>query len=149
MLRPRAVGWVRLRSDDPRDLPLVHPNYLGHPDDMAHHVAGVRAAREIMRSRPLADVITAELLPGPQATTDADIAAHLRRSARTDFHPVGTCRMGRAGAADTVVTPDLRVQGVDGLRVIDASIMPKLISANTNAPTMAVADRAVSIMTAS
>ncbi len=146
MLRPRAKGWVRLRTGDPGDLPLVNPNYLGHPDDMAHHIAGVRAAREIMRTRPLADVLTAELLPGPNAVTDEDIAAHLRQSARTDFHPVGTCRMGRAGAPDTVVTPDLRVQGVDGLRVIDASIMPKLVSANTNAPTMALADRAVSIM---
>ena len=91
-------------------------------------------------------MLTAELLPGPDATSDEDIAAHLRQSARTDFHPVGSCRMGRAGAPDTVVTPDLKVQGVEGLRVIDASIMPKLVSANTNAPTMALADRAVSIM---
>jgi choline dehydrogenase len=91
-------------------------------------------------------VLTAELLPGPDATTDEDIAAHLRQTARTDFHPVGTCRMGRADAPDTVVTPDLRVQGVESLRVIDASIMPRLVSANTNAPTMALADRAVAIM---
>ena len=146
MLRPRAEGWVRLRSADPGDLPLVNPNYLGHPDDMAHHIAGVRAAREIMRTRPLADVLTAELLPGPSAT---DRRGHRGPPppVRPDrLPPVGTCRMGRAGAPDTVVTPDLRVQGVEGLRVIDASIMPKLVSANTNAPTMALADRAVSIM---
>ncbi|HEX2526313.1 MAG TPA: GMC family oxidoreductase N-terminal domain-containing protein [Geminicoccus sp.] len=146
LLRPRSVGWVKLRSADPNDMPLVHPNYLEHPDDMRHHVAGVRAVREIMRSRPLADVIVDELLPGPQATSDEDIAAHLRRTARTDFHPVGTCRMGRSGDPATVVGPDLAVQGVMGLRVIDASIMPKLVSANTNAPTMAIADRAISLV---
>jgi len=146
LLRPRAVGWLKLRSADPADQALVHPNYLGHPDDLRHHILGVRAAREILAARPMRDVVTTELLPGPQAQSDEDIARHLRRTARTDFHPVGTCRMGREGAADTVVGPDLRVQGVDGLRVIDASIMPKLVSANTNAPTMAIADRAISIM---
>ncbi|WP_276202849.1 GMC family oxidoreductase [Geminicoccus roseus] len=146
LLRPRARGWVKLRSADPGAMPLVHPNYLDHPDDLRHHIAGVRVVREIMRARPLADVIKEELQPGPNATSDEDIAAHLRRTARTDFHPVGTCRMGRTNAADSVVGPDLRVQGVEGLRVIDASIMPKLVSANTNAPTMAIADRAISIM---
>lgn len=146
LLRPRSAGWVKLRSADPGDMPLVHPNYLEHPDDLRHHIAGVKIVREMMRTRPLADVIKDELLPGPRAVSDEDIAAHLRRTARTDFHPVGTCRMGRPGAPDTVVGPDLAVQGVDGLRVIDASIMPKLVSANTNAPTMAIADRAISIM---
>ncbi|MBV9219083.1 MAG: sorbosone dehydrogenase, partial [Methylobacteriaceae bacterium] len=84
--------------------------------------------------------------PGAHATSDADIDAHIRRTVKTDYHPVGTCRMGRADDPHAVVGSDLRVRGVENLRVIDASIMPRLVSANTNAPTMAIADRGVSLM---
>ncbi|HTN96715.1 MAG TPA: GMC oxidoreductase [Nordella sp.] len=146
LMRPRAKGWVRLRSADPRQLPLVSPNYLGDPADMRHLREGMRAAREILASRPLRDVVKKEILPGPAATSDAAIDEHMRRTVKTDYHPVGTCRMGHDLDAQAVVTPDLRVRGIDGLRVIDASVMPKIVTANTNAPTMALASRAVSIL---
>lgn len=146
LMRPRATGWLRLRSADPRDLPLVNPNYLGHPDDMRHLRDGMRMAREILAARPLRDVVTKEILPGAGAADDAAIDEHMRRTVKTDYHPVGTCRMGRETDDDAVVTPELQVRGIDGLRVIDASVMPKIVTANTNAPTMALASRAVSIM---
>jgi choline dehydrogenase-like flavoprotein len=103
-------------------------------------------AREILRAPPLRDIVREEIVPGPVADSDAARDAYVRKAVRTDFHPVGTCRMGRADDAMAVVTDDLRVRGVTGLRVIDASVMPRIVSANTNAPTMAVADRAVTLM---
>jgi choline dehydrogenase len=146
LMRPRARGWVRLRSPGAHDLPLVNPNYLGHPDDVKHLREGLRVAREILTAAPLRDIVREEILPGPGATSDAALDEHLRRTVKTDYHPVGTCRMGRDNDADAVVDATLRVRGVDGLRVVDASVMPKLVTANTNAPTMAIADRAVSLM---
>jgi len=146
LMRPRSVGWVRLRSADPRDLPLINPNYLAHPDDVAHLREGIRAARQILDARPLKDIVGEELFPGPDATDDAAIDAHVRRTVKTDYHPVGTCRMGRDDDPHAVVDPHLKVRGVDALRVIDASVMPRLVTANTNAPTMAIADRAISLM---
>jgi len=146
LLRPRSVGWVRLRSANPADPPLVDPNYLAEADDVRHMVQSLRIAREILAARPLRDVVVRELQPGPAAASDADLAAHLRRTAKTDYHPVGTCRMGRADDDGAVLGADLAVRGIAGLRVIDASAMPQLVSANTNAPTMALADRAVSLM---
>ena len=87
-----------------------------------------------------------EIAPGPAATSDAALDEHVRRTVKTDYHPVGTCRMGFDNDPAAVVDPRLRVRGVEGLRVVDASVMPKLVTANTNAPTMALADRAVSLM---
>ncbi|MBV9637106.1 MAG: GMC family oxidoreductase N-terminal domain-containing protein [Methylobacteriaceae bacterium] len=146
LLRPRATGWVRLRSADANDLPLVNPNYLADPNDLRHLRQGVRVARDILEASPLKEIVRGEILPGAHATSDADIDAHIRRTVKTDYHPVGTCRMGRADDPHAVVGSDLRVRGVENLRVIDASIMPRLVSANTNAPTMAIADRGVSLM---
>jgi choline dehydrogenase len=146
LLRPRSRGWVRLRSADPAAPPLVNPGYLAHPDDLRHLREGLRAAREILTAAPLADIVRGEILPGPEAASDAALDEHIRRTVKTDYHPVGTCSMGRADDRLAVLDAELRVRGVDGLRVIDASAMPKLVSANTNAPTMALADRAVSLI---
>ena len=146
LMRPRARGWVRLRSPGPDDLPLVNPNYLGHPDDIKPLREGLRVAREILNAGPLKDIVRDEILPGPSATSDAALDEHLRRTVKTDYHPVGTCRMGHDDDPDAVVDVHLRVRGIDGLRVVDASVMPKLVTANTNAPTMAIADRAVSLI---
>lgn len=146
LMRPRSIGWVRLRSTDPDDPPLINPNYLRHPDDVAHLRKGIRAAREILSTRPLADIVREELFPGPDATDDTAIDTHVRRTVKTDYHPVGTCRMGRDDDPSAVVDAHLRVRGVEALRVVDASVMPKLVTANTNAPTMALADRAVSLI---
>ncbi len=146
LLRPRSVGWVRLRSADPSDPPLINPNYLGEESDVRHLVQGLRVARKILGARPLQNIVVREIPPGAEAHTDSELEAHLRRTVKTDYHPVGTCRMGANRDNLAVVGPDLKVRGVAGLRVIDASVMPKLVSANTNAPTMALADRAVSLI---
>jgi len=146
LMRPRSVGWVRLSSADPEALPLINPNYLGDPWDIAQLREGLRVARGILRSAPLSSVARGELAPGATAETDAALDDYLRRTVRTDYHPVGTCRMGHDDDPFAVVGPDLRLRGIDGLRVIDASVMPRIVTANTNAPTMAVADRAVTLM---
>jgi len=146
LMRPRARGSVRLRSANPDDLPLVDPNYLGHPDDVAHLRAGMRVARDILAAGPLAEVVGAEIAPGTGAASDEAIDAHVRRTVKTDYHPVGTCRMGSDDDQLAVLDARLRVRGIAGLRVVDASAMPAIVTANTNAPTMALADRAVSLI---
>jgi choline dehydrogenase len=146
LLRPHSRGSVTLRSADPADPPLVDPNYLGDAVDLQQLLGGMRVAREIAGAAPLRQALAGELLPGGRAQTDAELAAYIRRTLRTDWHPVGTCRMGRSNDPMSVVDPRLRVLGVQGLRVIDASVMPNIVSANTNAPTMALADRAMSLL---
>ena len=144
--RPRSVGTVALRSPDPSDRPLVDPNYLADPRDLSQIIQGLKIARSIAAAAPLSRVVSQELLPGPGILDDAGLAAYVRRTARTDWHPVGTCRMGRSGDRMSVVSAALKVFGVEGARVIDASVMPNIVSANTNAPTMAIADRGLSLL---
>ena len=146
LVQPRSRGWVRLASADPADLPLIQSNYLADPDDLRDEIAGLRFARQVLASRPLSDVVTSELFPGSNVDDDEALAAHCRQTVKTNYHASGTCRMGREDDPMSVLTPDLRVKGVDGLRVFDVSAMPHLVSANTNAPAMAVADRAVDLM---
>jgi choline dehydrogenase-like flavoprotein len=146
LLRPRARGSLSLRSPNPADPPLVDPNYLGDAMDLRQLVEGLRIAREIAGAPPLRQALARELLPGPDAQDDVALADYIRRTARTDWHPVGTCRMGRRDDPMSVVSATLEVLGVQGVRVIDASVMPNIVSANTNAPTMALADRGLSLM---
>jgi choline dehydrogenase len=146
LLRPRARGSLSLRSPNPADSPLVDPNYLGDAMDLRQLIEGLRIAREIAGAAPLRQALARELLPGPDAQDDAALAGYIRKTARTDWHPVGTCRMGRRDDPMSVVSATLDVLGVQGLRVIDASVMPNIVSANTNAPTMALADRGLSLM---
>jgi choline dehydrogenase-like flavoprotein len=146
LLRPASRGTVRLRSTDPADRPVVDNNYLADPEDLRLEIAGLRLAREILRSEPLAACIKAELLPGSDIDDEGGLAEHCRRTVKTNWHPVGTCRMGPEGDPMAVLDDRLRVRGIDGLRVIDASAMPFVPSGNTNAPTMALADRAVTLM---
>jgi choline dehydrogenase len=148
VLQPKARGSVRLRSADASDAPLVDPNYLGHEEDMQLQVDAVLYSREVLRSRPMADTIVAELMPGSAVVGRAGIEEHCRRTVKTNWHPCGTARMGRADDPMAVLTPDLRVKGVESLRVFDASLMPTVPHGNTNAPSMAVADRAVDKMMA-
>jgi choline dehydrogenase len=143
LLRPKSRGTVRLRSADPFAKPVVDNNYLAEPDDLRIEIAGLRFAREIMAQNPLSARITHELLPGKGVSSDDDLARHCRRTVKTNWHPVGTCRMGPDGDEMAVLDKRLRVRGIDGLRVIDASAMPFVPSGNTNAPTMALADRAM------
>ena len=144
LVAPRSRGWVRLRSADPTDKPRILTNSLADPEDVEALVAGARLARKIAAAEPFASRLGRELLPGAEVETDQDLADDLRGTVDLVYHPVGTCRMG--SDEDAVVDPELRVRGVDGLRVVDASIFPLIPSGNTNAPTIAVAERAADLI---
>ncbi|MCF1711124.1 GMC family oxidoreductase N-terminal domain-containing protein [Tabrizicola sp. J26] len=146
VLRPGSKGSVRLNSADPRQQPLVDPNYFEDPEDLRLSIGGVRQARRILAQEPIRRMIDREIFPGPEKDTDEALAEHAKRFVKTVYHPVGTVRMGRDNDPLAVVTPDLRLKGVDGLRVADASVMPTIISGNTNSTTLVIADRAVSFM---
>ena len=146
LLRPKSRGTVRLASTNPFDKPVIDNNYLTDPDDLRLEILGLRYAREILLSNPIASRISHEILPGKTVTSDDDLAAHCRRTVKTNWHPVGTCRMGADGDSMAVLDPKLRLRGITGLRVIDASAMPLIPSGNTNAPTMMVANRAMSFL---
>ena len=139
-LQPRSRGTVRLASADPKAAPLIDPNYWSDPYDRACALKGLRLAREILRQPALKPYVLAERLPGDNLRSDEELAEYAYRSCKTDHHPVGTCAMGRGPEA--VVTPDLKLRGIEGLRVVDASVMPYVPSCNTNAPTIMVAERA-------
>ncbi|MGF6674312.1 GMC family oxidoreductase [Paraburkholderia tuberum] len=141
-LRPRSRGSVRLASADPATAPLIDPNYWSEPEDRHAALKGLRLARELMNQPALKRFVQTEVLPGPRVNTDDELFDYACANAKTDHHPVGTCRMGRPEDEHSVVTPDLRVIGIDGLRVVDASVMPLIPSCNTNAPTIMVAEKA-------
>ena len=140
VLRPHSRGTVRLHSADPLTLPAIDPNFLAHPDDLQRTVRGVQIMRRILAQPALARHGAKELAASAAAQNPTQIAQWIRQTADTIYHPVGTCRMG-PGDMD-VVDSQLRVHGVQGLRVVDASIFPRIISGNTNAPTIMVAERA-------
>src|SRR5262249_21319630 len=144
-------GRVWLRTTDPRHKPAIDPAYLSDGTDIEPLVEGIRMAREFACADPLAKICKSELSPGPEVRSDAAVPGVLRRDLATPFHPVGTCAMGGASrlAASTltsVVDPELRVRGLERLRVVDASIMPVVPRGNTNAPTIAIAERAADLI---
>jgi choline dehydrogenase-like flavoprotein len=143
-LRPRSRGAVRLASADPAAAPRIDPNYWADPYDRKMSIAGLKLAREIMRQKALRPFVLAERLPGPEKVSEEDLVEFGCANAKTDHHPVGTCRMGHDGLA--VVTPDLRVRGIEALRVCDASIMPNIVSSNTNAPTIMIGEKAADLV---
>ena len=143
-LRPRSRGSVRLSSADPAAAPLIDPNYWADPYDREISIKGLRLAREIMRQNALRPFVEREVLPGPPLQTDEELFDYACNSAKTDHHPVGTCRMGHDEMA--VVTPDLRLRGIENLRVCDASVMPRVPSSNTNAPTIMVGEKGSDII---
>jgi choline dehydrogenase-like flavoprotein len=145
-LRPESIGEVRLASADPMDDPLVDPRYLSAPRDRDMAVHLIRTIREVLRQPEIAKYIKDERLPGSHAQTDDEIMSYVRQYASCDYHPVGTCRMGVGD--DAVVGPDLRVHGLAALRVIDSSIMPRLTSGNTMAPTMMIAEKGADLVKA-
>lgn len=147
-LRPLARGSVRLRSADPLQPPLIDPNYWGHPYDRKMSIKGFKKTREIMRQPVFAPYIKEESMPGAEVTNDKDLHVYARASSKTDYHPVGTCRMGKESNAAAVVTPDLKVKGVDGLRIIDAAVMPFVVSSNTNASTIMIAEKGADLVAA-
>ena len=138
VLRPKSRGTVRLPSANPRAAPAIDPNFLSADEDVATLLAGVRRAREIMEGAPLAPHRGAEMFA--DGDSDDALIARIRRRADTIYHPVGSCRMGRDGMA--VVDASLRVHGVEGLSVVDASVMPTIVGGNTNAPAIMIAEKA-------
>jgi len=144
LVSTKSRGNLRLRSSDPLEKPRIVTNTLAEPEDMASLVAGVKLAREIAEKEPLAEATGREIYPGSGVVDDADIEAFVRRNVELLYHPVGTCKMGTGD--DAVVDPQLRVRGVEGLRVVDASIMPQIPGGNTNAPTIMVAERAADLI---
>ena len=143
-LRPRSRGTVRLASSDPLAAPLIDPNYWEDPYDRDISIRGLKLAQEIMRQDALKPFVMAERLPGPDVRTDEDYFAYACAHAKTDHHPAGTCRMGADPGA--VVDPTLRFNGISGLRVVDASVMPQVVSSNTNAATIMIAEKAADMI---
>lgn len=143
-LLPKSRGRIGLLSNDPSAPPRIEANYLSHPDDMGVLLNGLKIARRVLEAPAMKRHIKAELLPGAQAQSDDALIADIRARAETIYHPVGSCRMGKDERA--VVDPEARVRGVEGLRVVDASIMPSIIAGNTNAPTMMIAENVARMM---
>lgn len=143
-LRPASRGHIGLRSADPVADPLIEPRYLSDPADLPLMIEGVRAARRILAAAAFEPYRGAELFPGSAAQSDEQLARFIRRKAETIYHPVGTCKMGRDDMA--VVDDTLKVHGIGGLRVVDASVMPTLVGGNTNAPAIMIAEKAAGLI---
>jgi choline dehydrogenase len=143
-VRPRSRGEIRLRSSNPADAPLIDPNSFAEPYDLERHIDGIKITQEVGRSRAMKRFIAAEHFPGPGVKTRDEYIACARANARSSYHPVGTCKMGRDEMA--VVDTQLRVRGISGLRICDSSIMPEIVSSNTNAPTIAIAEKAADLI---
>jgi choline dehydrogenase-like flavoprotein len=144
LLRPRSRGALTLHSADPLAAPRIDPNFLADGDDVRRLVRGFKAMRHILEQPALAGFRGRELVASAGARDDAAIEAFIRNHADTIYHPVGTCRMGN-GPMD-VVDPQLRVRGIEGLRVVDASIMPSIVGGNTNAPVIMIGEKAADLV---
>jgi choline dehydrogenase len=147
-LRPESRGSIHIKSADPLARPAIRPNYLSDPVDQATIVAGLRWARQLAAQPALAPWMGAELRPGVAAQSDGELLDYARAFGSTIYHPVGTAAMGRADDPNSVVDPQLRVHGIAGLRVVDASVMPRLVSGNTNAATVMIAEKAADMIMA-
>ena len=142
--RPRSRGHVRLRSSDPADKPLINPNSFAEQYDLDRHIEGIKITQMVGRTLAMGKYVSSEHFPGPGAKTKADYEAIARANARSSYHPVGACKMGRD--AMSVVDPTCRVHGIEALRICDSSIMPEVVSSNTNAPTIAIAEKAADMI---
>jgi choline dehydrogenase len=143
-VNPESRGTIMAASPDPKKPPKIQPNYFSAPRDMEVTLAGIRLARRIFAQPAIADAVARETVPGPEAQDDAALTEFARMHTSTVFHPVGTCRMGIDPGA--VVDPRLRVHGIDGLRVVDASIMPKITTGNTNAPSIMIGEKGAAMI---
>ena len=146
LLRPKARGAIRLASANPRDPARIHANYLDNEEDLSVMREGMRWIRKVFTTAPLADFLKREVSPGAMVTSDGDWENYIRDNAQSVYHPVGTCAMGVDAMA--VVDPQLKVHGMEGLRVIDASVMPRITSCNTNAPTIMIGEKGASMILA-
>ena len=141
---PTSRGKIEITSPDPNDNPKIEPNYLSEKLDQRTMIEGVKILRKIYEQPKFCNLWEREVVPGSDIKSDTEILKAIRQGGGTVYHPVGTCKMGVD--KDAVVSPDLRVRGVDGLRVVDASIMPLITSANTNAPTLMIAEKAADLI---
>ncbi len=144
--RPKSRGSVTLRSNNPNDAPIIDPNSFAEPYDLERHIEAIKITQEVGRSRSMRRFVSAEHFPGPACKTKQDYIEMSRASARSSYHPVGTCKMGSVRDEMAVVDPQCRVRGIDALRVCDSSIMPRVVSSNTNAPTIAIAEKAADLI---
>jgi choline dehydrogenase len=145
-LRPESRGTITLKSPDPREKALIHANYLATETDRRCMVEGIKLGRRLAQTRAFAGIIAEEVVPGAAAASDEEILGFIRRTGMTIYHPSGTCRMG--GDPESVVDPELRVRGIEGLRVADASIMPTVVSGNTNAPSIMIGEKCADLVKA-
>ena len=143
-MRPRSRGTMRLASSDPTSKPLIDPNYWADPYDKEMSLRGLKLAREILNQNALKKFVMEERLPGLALKTDAELVDYACKHAKTDHHPVGTCKMGQDKMA--VVSPQLKLHGLEGLRIADASVMPTITTGNTNAPTIMIAEKAADLI---
>jgi choline dehydrogenase-like flavoprotein len=143
-LRPKSRGEVTLNSADPAEDPVIDPNFLSHPDDVSDMVAGYKKMMKIMNKEPISKYTSKHVFRPIDLDDDDDIEKAIRESADTVYHPVGTCKMGND--VMSVVDSNLKVHKVEGLRVVDASIMPTLVGGNTNAPTIMIGEKASDII---
>ncbi|KDC50027.1 GMC family oxidoreductase [Pseudoalteromonas fuliginea] len=146
IMRPKSRGTITLADNNPRSAPLIDPNYLSHPDDLAAMLAGLKKTLAIMQSKAF-DSIRGKMVYPLDINNDEQLIAFIRQTADTEYHPVGTCKMGQDSMA--VVDTSLRVHGMSNLRVVDASIMPSIITGNTNAPVIAIAEKAADLIKSS
>lgn len=146
LVAPESRGSISLKTADPLDAPAIRANYLSTAADMRVIVEGVKLSRRLAHAKPFVDYRGGELHPGPNVKTDQEIIEFIRAEAQTLYHPVGSCKMGNDPMA--VVDDRLRLHGVDGLRVVDASVMPRIIAGNTNAPTIMIAEKAADMIRA-
>lgn len=143
-IRPKSRGSVWLKSSDPSVAPAVDPNYMEDPDDWKVAIESFHQMRDVLAAKAFNGILKDERLPGSTVRTDGEIRAYITQWAKTDYHPVGTCKMGIDGLA--VVDPELRVHGLSGLRVVDSSIMPSIISGNTQAPSMMIGEKGADLI---
>jgi choline dehydrogenase len=144
--RPESRGWLRIKSPDPSVFPAMQPNYLGTQNDKDTMVAGLRVARSIFKTPTMQRITTEEFWPGADKDSDSDWLEHVKNTGSTTFHQTSTCMMGTTPLS--VVDNELRVHGLEGLRVVDASVMPTVISGNTNAATIMIAEKAADLLRA-
>ncbi|KAG8431028.1 hypothetical protein GDO86_019546, partial [Hymenochirus boettgeri] len=145
-MRATSLGWLKLKSSDPRDPPIIDPNYLSTEKDIVDFRQCIKLSREIFAQRAFDEFRGPEILPGPNVESDKDIDAFIRQKSDTAYHPSCTCKMGHPNDKGSVVDPETKVIGVENLRVIDASIMPSIVSGNLNAPTIMMAEKASDIV---
>lgn len=144
--RPKSAGYVRARSANPFEPPEIQPNYLAEEEDRRAIVAAMRLGRQLMESPPFACYVEAELWPGPAVESDGDLLEHARQTGNTTYHPMGSCRMGPSDRPGTVVDSELKVHGLQGIRIADASIMPAMPAANINAAALMIGEKVADLI---